>query len=69
MFIVVFAQTIIFHPDLRTLGWPSVLPGGRFTSQKAQKGPVKKMAGRKNFIAEFGQNWPKRGQIFFIVKV
>ena len=44
-----------------------MLPGGRISGQKAQKGPGKKMVGRKNFMSEFCQKWPKRGQNFFFI--
>jgi hypothetical protein len=36
-----------------------VLPGGRNSGQKAQKGPEKKKVGRKNFWPTFGRILPK----------
>jgi len=42
-----------------------LLPGGRFSGQKAQKGWEKKMVGRKIFMAEFGPNLGKKGPDFF----
>jgi hypothetical protein len=42
---------------------PAVLPGGRNSGQKAQKGPQKKKVGRKNFfVAEFWLILPKSGR-------
>jgi hypothetical protein len=43
-----------------------VLPGGRNSGQKAQKGPQKKKSWAKEFVAEFWLNftkkWQKRGR-------
>jgi hypothetical protein len=36
-----------------------VLPGGRNSGQKAQKGPEKKKVGRKNLWPNFGRILPK----------
>ena len=46
-------------PMAKTL---AVLPGGKISGQKAQKGPEKKMVGGKNFMAEYWPNFVIRGQ-------
>jgi hypothetical protein len=38
-----------------------VLPGGRNSGQKAQRGPEKKKVGRKNLWPNFGGILPKSG--------
>jgi hypothetical protein len=42
-----------------------VLPGGRNSDQKAQKGPQKKKLAERicgRILAEFNQKWQKRGR-------
>jgi hypothetical protein len=49
-----------------------VLPGGRNSGQKAQKGPQKKKVGRKNLcqiLADFTKKWQKRGRRKFSKEV
>jgi hypothetical protein len=46
----------------------AVLPGGRNSGQKAQKGPQKKkICGR--ILADFTKNWQKRGRRKFSKEV